>query len=124
MFTPNCFTSCDSRTTPPHSGAQSWQAYRDTQLLQAGCNEALLFSPPSFVHRDRIHIIAGKTYAGELGIESLEWLDTRFAVSESQRLIVSPYLDYRQLSNERITRLVELIGRFLPSSRAVGGSSS
>ncbi len=93
-------------------GADSWQHYRDRHLLQDGSSEALLFSPPSKtpVHSSRIHIIAGKTHAANLDLPyALTWVDAHFAINVQQRVIVSPYLDYRQLSNERITRLVELV---------------
>jgi hypothetical protein len=56
----------------------------------------------------------GKTYAksllssGALDLE-LIWLNNEFAINHSQRLIVCPYFDYRQLSNVKIERLAELI---------------
>ncbi|NIB43985.1 hypothetical protein HBA55_30565 [Pseudomaricurvus alkylphenolicus] len=87
----------------------SWQEYRDRRLLQADCREALLFSPPDTEKAEAIHIVAGKTYAAALGLNNLVWLDAHFAVDASRRLIVCPYLDYRQLSNERIERLAELV---------------
>lgn len=83
-----------------------WQDYRDCRLLQAGSGEALLFSPPQFERSDTLHIVAGKTYAAQLSLPPVEWLDSSFAINRKQRLIVSPYLDYRQLSNERIHLLV------------------
>lgn len=92
--------------------APVWQDYRDQGLLRAEGREALLFSEPEFnLSRSQvIHIVAGKTYAKTLAnIGPLVWLDTHFAVNQSKRVIVTPYLDYRQLSNERIQRLVEII---------------
>ena len=86
----------------------SWQQFRDNSLFQAHSNEALLFSPPNLNSRDAIQIIAGKTYARELKLNNLIWLDDYFAVNLSDRVIVCPYLDYRQLSNARIERLVDL----------------
>jgi len=88
----------------------SWQAYRDTELFQPHSQEALLFSPPQLeLHSNCIHILAGKTYASHLHLPSLTWLDTYFAINKTARLIVAPYPDYRQLSNERIARLIELM---------------
>lgn len=88
----------------------SWQDYRDQRLLRQGSQTALLFSAPDFGARDRIHIIAGKTYAADLGLPfSLNWHDQFFAINVENRLIVSPYLDYRQLSNARINLLAELV---------------
>lgn len=100
-----------------------WQTYRDQQLLQLGCSESLLFSPPS-ISFDKvagggdqisgrldatIHIIAGKTYAAQLQLRGLIWLDAYFAIHPEAPIIVSPYLDYRQLSNARIEQLVGLV---------------
>lgn len=104
----------------------SWQKYRDTGLLQSGCREALLFSPPLFTQnapcnegrqdsqnptagKHKISIVAGKTYAAQLALPTLTWLDAYFAINREYKVIVCPYLDYRQLSNERIDRLVGLV---------------
>ncbi|HSC66722.1 MAG TPA: hypothetical protein VLC79_03455 [Cellvibrio sp.] len=93
----------------------SWQLYRDIELFQTHSSEALLFSPPQLEQdTDTIHIIAGKTYATKLELPPLDWLDTHFAVNKESRLIVAPYPDYRQLSNERIRRLIELMQVFAP----------
>lgn len=88
----------------------SWQEYRDLELFQAHSQEALLFSAPQFYSdKNSIHIIAGKTYAAQLVLPPLVWLDAYFAINKEQRVIVAPYPDYRQLSNERIARLIELM---------------
>lgn len=94
--------------------AGSWQQYRDRRLLQAGCDTALLFSPPDLTatrlaQRQRVHVVAGKTYAAQLSLPPLMWIDAYFAVNAEFRLIVSPYLDYRQLSNARLEQLAGLI---------------
>lgn len=88
----------------------TWQAYRDLALFQPHSQEALLFSPPQFDRDEHsFHIIAGKTYAANLNLPPLIWLDAYFAINKEYRLIVSPYPDYRQLSNARIARLIELM---------------
>lgn len=88
----------------------SWQAYRDLELFQPQSHEALLFSPlQPDKQRNAIHIIAGKTYASRLNLPPLIWLDAYFAINQEYRIIVAPYPDYRQLSNERIARLIELM---------------
>ena len=87
---------------------ERWQDYRDHRLLHAGSEVALLFGEPD-VTRNAVHIVAGKTYAAELGLKGLTWLDSYFAIDLEHRLLVSPYLDYRQLSNEKIAILVSLI---------------
>jgi hypothetical protein len=95
--------------------ASTWQKYRDSFLLQKGSGTALLFSPPLLISGSQtIHIIAGKTYAkalinsGNLQA-SLVWLDESFAIDVSRRVIVCPYFDYRQLSNQKIEYLASLI---------------
>ena len=88
----------------------TWQAYRDLELFQSHSHEALLFSSPQLdKNNPAIHIIAGKTYATFLNLPPLVWLDQYFAINKEFRLIVAPYPDYRQLSNERIARLIELM---------------
>jgi len=100
--------------------ASTWQQYRDDFLLQTHSKTSLLFSAPQLkpikhnANQKAVHIIMGKTHAksllstGELDVE-LIWLDNEFAINRSQRVIVCPYFDYRQLSNVKIDRLAELI---------------
>jgi hypothetical protein len=88
----------------------SWQDYRDLELLQPQAREALLFSPPNFTtSAQALHIVVGKTYATSLNLPPLVWLDTHFAINQTHRLVVCPYLDYRQLSNARIFQLIQLL---------------
>lgn len=88
---------------------KTWQALRDQSLYQVDSPMALLFSTPDLAEKNRIHIIAGKTYAQELGLDNLLWLDPYFAIDKDNKVIVCPYLDYRQLSNARISQLVGLV---------------
>lgn len=98
----------------------SWQTYRDQVLFQNNSTIALLFSAPPLptdaACDDTIHIVAGRTYAKELGLKHLLWLNEHFAISEAHHLIVCPYLDYRQLSNARIEVLVSLVKRLQQNS--------
>jgi len=87
----------------------SWQEYREKYLFQSHKGAALLFSPPHFSDKKHWHIVFGKTYASTLTLPSLVWQDAFFARSLDQRLIVTPYPDYRQLSNERIDTLLRLV---------------
>lgn len=94
--------------------AASWQQYRDQLLLQAGSGTALLFSPPELKPAAKtVHIIAGRTYAKTLLDAGLpvqfNWLNNEFAVDKFNRLLVCPYFDYRQLNNEKLTFLAQLI---------------
>lgn len=89
---------------------RSWQDYRDSALLQSNCLAALIFSEPFSPGSNSVHIIAGKTYAAALHLPfTLTWLDSYFAINREHRCIVCPYLDYRQLTNERIAQLVLLV---------------
>jgi hypothetical protein len=94
--------------------AGSWQQYREQHLLQAGSNTALLFSAPDLTPAaNAVHIIAGRTHAKALldaGLPAqFSWLDHEFAVDNHLRVLVCPYFDYRQLNNEKLTRLAGLI---------------
>lgn len=98
----------------PLSGArESWQLMRDTDLLQGSAGHALLFSAPA-LEQAGVHIVMGKTYAQHLIDKGLVpndfiWKDAHFAKSTSANVIICPYFDYRQLTNERIDVLVSLI---------------
>ena len=85
----------------------SWQSLRDHELLQRPGQLQLLFSSPESDARG-LQVVCGKHYAGTLGL-ALDWLDAHFARALHAPLIVSPYPDYRQLTNERIERLADLL---------------
>ncbi|MDO6487364.1 hypothetical protein Q4503_06605 [Colwellia sp. 6_MG-2023] len=102
--------------------APTWQEYRDSFLLQAHSNTALLFNAPilsshnqtALSHEKVIHIIMGRTYAkslvnSQLLTAPLTWLDDEFAINQQAGVIVCPYFDYRQLSNIKIVRLAALM---------------
>jgi Family of unknown function (DUF6942) len=97
-------------------GFKKWQDYRDNRLLQTGSKTALLFSPLDAPHRDdAIRLVAGKTHAVNLGldIQVMEKpqadFSNDFAWDKVGRVIVTPYLDYRQLSNIKIEFLANNI---------------
>lgn len=97
---------------------ESWQDYRDKNLLQISSQTALLFSPPQLnSSSNKLHIICGKTHAeslinsGEINCH-LTWLDDDFAIDKKNKVIVCPYFDYRQLSNIKIIRLAEVLNHF------------
>jgi len=87
----------------------TWQSLRDSDLFQSHSDAALLFSKPDLRKQEIIHIVCGKTYANQLGLGRLLWLDNYFAIDPENKLIVCPYLDYRQLSNARINQLSGLV---------------
>lgn len=91
----------------------SWQAYRDNALLQNQGGDGLLFSPPQ-LNKHQIHLVAGKTYGLSLPWASrASCADTDFYLLPAMRTVICPYLDYRQLSNHKITRLVQLVSPWL-----------
>ncbi|WP_407330490.1 DUF6942 family protein [Enterovibrio sp. 27052020O] len=106
------FALPEHSTFRPH-GFAAWQTYRDDELLQATSNGALLFGRHdvnALAARHGIHIIAGKNHAQKLGIaEQCVWLDNDFARHPTLPIIICPYFDYRQLSNQKIEVLVRLI---------------
>lgn len=101
--------------------APTWQKYRDQYLLQVNSGTALIFSPPQLTFSGAycsapktLHIICGRTYAKKLINEGkltaqLLWLDEEFAVDLQQGVVICPYFDYRQLSNQKIKRLSDIL---------------
>lgn len=96
-----------------------WQDYRDHKLLTETDNLCLLFNSPQTLTASTkkgsvpLRVIAGKTYAEAcVGDFSWQWNNERFALIPEQRIIISPYPDYRQLSDRRIETLVHLVAEF------------
>jgi len=105
----------DKSLFPYAATAQSWQKFRDTALLQQHSNTALLFSPPQLLpdNTAQIHLIAGRTHAKQLlgaGLAAeLQWLNDEFAIDLKQRVLVTPFFDYRQLNNAKIIESARLL---------------
>ena len=85
-------------------------------MLQPGSQVALCYgvpcqgAPGSEAPVSQI-ILMGKQFAEECGFfktNGAKWLDSRFAINDAG-VIVCPYFDYRQLSDERIRYLVSLL---------------
>ena len=92
-------------------GFATWQLYRDAFLLRENSNQALLFSAPDLT-QPGLHLVMGRTYAKTLSLDAeLEAVDSDFQINKNKRLLVVPYFDYRQLSNEKLVRLQTLINR-------------
>ncbi len=92
------------------SKATTWQSYRDEQLLTAQGDTALWFAPPPTFNPQHLNIVMGKTYAGQLDLtQRMNWVSADFAVCRQRNLIVTPYFDYRQLTNEKVGFLNYLI---------------
>lgn len=93
----------------------TWQLYRDNHLLQADSKQALLFDLKIVTDASTcITIVCGKQHAALL-LEgySIEWIDGDFAIDSTNRTLVTPYFDYRQLSNAKLEILLQLIHRLL-----------
>jgi hypothetical protein len=105
--------------------ATTWQDYRDKYLLQIESKTALLFTPPQLIpSKDIVHIICGKGHANALInsgklVTNLIWLDDEFAIDRENKLIVSPYFDYRQLSNIKVERLAGLLCELVKVVKAI-----
>jgi hypothetical protein len=111
----NCFAKlCFEINTQSEN---TWQALRDNQLLTETSEQLLLFSPPELGLNNKqkvVSLICGKTYFNQLSIDHrVEWIDDSFALNYDHNLIVCPYFDYRQLSNQKITQLVHLINQMI-----------
>ena len=111
------FAYQQSKTVEKH---ESWQDYRDECLLQDGSQLRLLFSKPDFENSSEsvCHIIMGKQYAMDLGFHEDEHqgmvrIDKDFVIWPERRLIVCPYFDYRQLSNIKIEKLIQLVDQVM-----------
>lgn len=98
------------------SHCNSWQQWRDERLLQAGSDTLLIFSPPDLnnLATDKLHILMGKGYAQTCNLnDRVNWHNHEFASHPEQPLLVCPYFDYRQLSNQKILYLCDLVNGLL-----------
>ncbi|NVK56752.1 MAG: hypothetical protein HWE26_14185 [Alteromonadaceae bacterium] len=112
----NVFAKLAYALPPPAGFSQQhacWQHFRDNSLLQADSRCALWFTEPAEYSEHAIHIISGKTFANTLSIApSLHWLTPDFAVDPQRNIVVCPYFDYRQLSNNKILFLIDLLAEY------------
>lgn len=96
-------------------GFSSWQAYREGYLLTKGSRQALLFDEQIEPAKSGVvRLICGKAHAAKLLVDnvteiSVRWVDADFAIDPSRQLIVTPYFDYRQLSNAKLEKLASII---------------
>ncbi len=93
------------------TGFANWQQYREQRLLQAGDDMALHFGAlPRVTALSRPTLLMGRTYgATQCAPETFIWPTADFAVHPDAPLLVTPYFDYRQLSNEKLAYLVSLL---------------
>ena len=102
--------TCSNEIYPLAAQFPTWQFFRDNLLLQADSKTALIFETPTVLENNSLNVIMGRTYAKTLPLaEQLYWLNNEFAVSVKHNLVVCPYFDYRQLSNQKIGFLINTI---------------
>lgn len=97
----------------------SWQAYRDDYLLSDNSGQALLFDKHIVIEeKGIICLICGKSHAEVLLQDNpvvrmgMQKADDDFSINTQTRTIITPYFDYRQLSNVKLQTLVDYIQRF------------
>lgn len=92
----------------------NWQALRDSELFQMDSTMCmhLSASPTDIAEltREKIGIITGKTFAEALGyFQYTSELANGFYKVHQQPIWITPYFDYRQLSNAKLTELANLL---------------
>lgn len=101
------------------TGCDSWQEYRDTKLLTDQGFEMISFETPDPQQECYYSIVAGYTYAKtQLDVESLMPLSAceKLLLAENKPLAVTPYFDWRQLTNEVLAHLIKVMNAKLPES--------
>lgn len=91
---------------------ETWQQYRDTKLLTKEGFEAISFSPYKTNDCLPFSIICGFNYADkQVELESLlsHERQNKILFSQSERLCVTPYFDWRQLNNEMLSVLTQAL---------------
>lgn len=94
------------------TGCETWQQYRDTKLLTKEGFEAISFSPYATSLNLPFSIVCGFTYAQEqLELERLipHEKQNKLLFSQTENLCVTPYFDWRQLNNEMLDALVQVL---------------
>lgn len=89
-----------------------WQSCRDQRLLQSGSACALVFEQGWRPEPGQLCLVMGQTYGRSLGwltSDQVLHAEHPFVQHPEQAVIVTPYFDYRQLSNARLTALVQQI---------------
>ena len=91
----------------------SWQEYRDKCLLRESSIFSLQYLYESLlspVDNDSLYILTGKKCVQEYNLtDKLVWINKDFAQVEGMNIVVCPYFDYRQLSNEKLETLTQLV---------------
>lgn len=92
---------------------ETWQEYRDTKLLTSEGFEALNYQPYSNnTKHDYFSIVAGFTYAEtQLNLDNFYPVDgdIKILFKPDETVAVTPYFDWRQLTNEKLDKLITLM---------------
>jgi hypothetical protein len=89
-----------------------WQTCRDQRLLRSGSACALLFEHSCVPEQEQLCLVMGQTFGrteGWLAGDQTLPAEQPFVQHPEQAVIVTPYFDYRQLSNARLDSLIQLI---------------
>lgn len=93
----------------------TWQSYRDNRLLQSPSACSLHFVQLPACNQGALTLLMGKRFAIQSGYaDKALWLNPGFAVNSETGVIITPYFDYRQLSDIKITFLISLITSYFP----------
>ncbi|WMS88499.1 DUF6942 family protein [Pleionea litopenaei] len=109
--------ACLAKISQPIFGEinETWQDYRQERLLRSRGNEALLFHHNELSLSDllpesnRVTLVMGKRLSQLLAIEGNLCEKGDFFEVADTSVVITPYPDYRQLSNAKIDRLITLI---------------
>lgn len=94
-------------------GYQTWQNYRDDFLLRGNSQQFLHWGQCDVHALSGFKIITGKQHGQNL--LGPVWQEGDFYLEAEQGIIVSPYFDYRQLSNLKIQQLVGYLQSLNPA---------
>jgi len=94
------------------TGCATWQEYRDTKLLTEEGFESVSFEPFQTNQLNAFSIVCGFAYA-EQQLEVSKLIphieQPKLLISETDDVIVTPYFDWRQLTNEILATLVTVL---------------
>ena len=95
-----------------HHECNSWQEYRDNILLTQNGHEAIIFQNKLQVFPcEAHHLICGKTFFDEFNFDENEFhnLDENEKVKHREKILQTPYFDYRQFNNALVEKVVNHI---------------
>lgn len=95
-----------------------WKHYMNEHLLQASGQEQLLFVSADFCLDDAdarmIHLVSGKACAESFArLPACASISEDFSINGAGNVVITPYFDYRQLSNAKIEYLLGLLNTYL-----------